>query len=86
MSTDTAHGLINLPSKHSVDETLQKLESLLQEKNIMIFARVAGIAHLARMIHSRWFVGFRAVTRLALLRAGVRESARHLRILRHCFC
>jgi uncharacterized protein (DUF302 family) len=40
MSTDTAHGLINLPSKHSVEETLQKLESLLQEKNIMIFARV----------------------------------------------
>ena len=34
MSTDTAHGLINLPSKHSVEETLQKLESLLQEKNI----------------------------------------------------
>jgi uncharacterized protein (DUF302 family) len=49
MSTDTAHGLINLPSKHSVDETLQKLESLLQEKNIMIFARVDHSGEAAKV-------------------------------------
>ena len=49
MSTDTAHGLINLPSKHSVDETLQKLESLLQEKNIMIFARVDHSGEAAKI-------------------------------------
>ena len=34
------NGLINLASKHSVDETLQRLEALLQEKNISVFARV----------------------------------------------
>ena len=49
MSTDTAHGLINLPSKHSVEETLQKLESLLQEKNITIFARVDHSGEAAKI-------------------------------------
>ena len=49
MSTDTAHGLINLPSKHSVDETLQKLESLLQEKNVMVFARVDHSGEAAKV-------------------------------------
>jgi uncharacterized protein (DUF302 family) len=49
MSTDTAHGLINLPSKHSVEETLQKLESLLKEKNIMVFARVDHSGEAAKL-------------------------------------
>jgi uncharacterized protein (DUF302 family) len=49
MSTDTAHGLINLPSKHSVEETLRKLESLLQEKNIMVFARVDHSGEAAKL-------------------------------------
>ena len=49
MSTDTAHGLINLPSKHSVEETLQKLESLLKEKNIMVFARVDHSGEAAKV-------------------------------------
>ena len=49
MSTDSAHGLINLPSKHSVEETLRKLESLLQEKNIMVFARVDHSGEAAKL-------------------------------------
>jgi uncharacterized protein (DUF302 family) len=34
------HGLIHLESKYSVDETLNRLQLLLQEKSIMIFALV----------------------------------------------
>jgi uncharacterized protein (DUF302 family) len=34
------NGLIHLASKHSVDDTLQRLQALLQEKNIKIFALV----------------------------------------------
>ena len=33
-------GLIHLESKHSVDETLQRLETLLREKNVQVFALV----------------------------------------------
>jgi len=32
------NGLIHLPSQHSVDDTVQRLQSLLQEKNINLFA------------------------------------------------
>lgn len=38
MSASGANGLIHLNSKHSVDETLQRLQTLLQEKNIKVFA------------------------------------------------
>jgi uncharacterized protein (DUF302 family) len=34
------HGLITLPGKHSVQETLSRLEALLQEKGLTIFARI----------------------------------------------
>ena len=34
------NGLIHLASKHSMDETMQRLEELLQQKGVMIFARV----------------------------------------------
>ena len=40
MSIASENGLISLASKHSVDETLQRLETLLQEKNISVFAKV----------------------------------------------
>lgn len=40
MSAIPQAGLIHLSSKHSVDETLQRLESLLQEHGITIFARI----------------------------------------------
>lgn len=36
----TENGLIHLQSKHSVEETLQRLESSLGERGIMIFACV----------------------------------------------
>jgi uncharacterized protein (DUF302 family) len=35
-----ATGIINLPSPYSVPETLNRLESLLQAKNIKVFTRI----------------------------------------------
>ena len=40
MSASTENGLIHLDSKHSVDETLQRLQALLQEKNIKVFTLI----------------------------------------------
>lgn len=40
MYKDRDNGLIHLPSQHSVDDTLQRLQSLLSEKNIHLFAVV----------------------------------------------
>jgi uncharacterized protein (DUF302 family) len=36
----TNNGIVNHPSKHSVDETVAKLEALLQAKGITLFASV----------------------------------------------
>ena len=38
--TSTDNGLVHLESKHSVDETLHRLEELLKQKGVMIFALV----------------------------------------------
>jgi uncharacterized protein (DUF302 family) len=40
MNKDGDNGLIHVPSHHSVDETLQHLQSLLSEKGVTIFALV----------------------------------------------
>jgi uncharacterized protein (DUF302 family) len=40
VSANPQNGLIHLSSAHSVDDTLQRLESLLQERGITIFARI----------------------------------------------
>ena len=40
MSASSENGLIHLDSKHSVDETLQRLQALLQEKNVKVFALI----------------------------------------------
>ena len=32
------NGLIHLPSQHSVDDTVQRLQALLSEKNVRLFA------------------------------------------------
>ncbi len=40
MPASPPNGLITLPSKYSVDEGRQRLESLLNERGIKIFARV----------------------------------------------
>jgi uncharacterized protein (DUF302 family) len=38
MDNDRDNGLIHLPSRHSVDDTVQRLKSLLSEKNVNLFA------------------------------------------------
>lgn len=40
MATKPSNGLISLPSNHSVDETLRRLQGLLAEKNVKIFALI----------------------------------------------
>lgn len=40
MTFSTGNGIVNLPSKHSVDATLEKLKGILEEKGITIFAIV----------------------------------------------
>ena len=40
MAAEKNSGLIHLPSNHSVSETVEKLEAILQSKGIMLFALV----------------------------------------------
>jgi uncharacterized protein (DUF302 family) len=40
MKPHGAYGLIDIPSNHSVDETVGKLKGILQAKNITLFALV----------------------------------------------
>ena len=40
MVPDNGKGLIDIPSSHSVDETVTKLEGILQAKGITVFALV----------------------------------------------
>ena len=40
MPASSQNGLVSLASRHSVDETMQRLESLLNDRGITIFARV----------------------------------------------
>jgi uncharacterized protein (DUF302 family) len=40
MPPDNGKGLIDIPSSHSVDETVTKLEGILQAKGITLFALV----------------------------------------------
>lgn len=40
MTIDKENGVINQPSKHSVDETVEKLEGILRAKGVALFALV----------------------------------------------
>jgi uncharacterized protein (DUF302 family) len=40
MAPGKSSGLVDLPSNHSVDETVEKLKGILQEKGITLFALV----------------------------------------------
>ena len=40
MATSENNGLATLVSKHSVEETMQRFESLLKERGVTVFARV----------------------------------------------
>ncbi len=49
MSTSTQNGLIHLASQHSVEEAMQRLEALLKERGISIFARVDHSGEAAKV-------------------------------------
>jgi uncharacterized protein (DUF302 family) len=51
MAAGTKSGLINVPSKHSVEETVEKLKSILQGKGITLFSLIdhSGEAEKAGM-------------------------------------
>ena len=49
MPTTAQNGLIHLSSKYSVDETLQRLEALLQERSITIFANIDHSGEAAKV-------------------------------------
>jgi uncharacterized protein (DUF302 family) len=49
MTFSDTNGIISRPSNHSVDETLARLQSLLREKNITLFALVDHSGEAARI-------------------------------------
>jgi len=49
MNKDGDNGLIHLSSHHSVDETVQRLQSLLTEKSVTIFAIVDHSGEAAKV-------------------------------------
>ena len=49
MSVNAQNGLIHLASQHSVEETMQRLEALLNERGITIFARIDHSGEAAKV-------------------------------------
>jgi len=49
MMPDNGKGLIDIPSNHSVDETVTKLEGILREKGITLFALVDHSGEAAKV-------------------------------------
>jgi uncharacterized protein (DUF302 family) len=49
MNTTAQNGLIHLASKYSVDETSRRLEELLQQKGLTIFAKVDHSGEAAKV-------------------------------------
>ena len=49
MNTSAQNGLVHLASKYSVDETLRRLEELLQQKGLTVFATVDHSGEAAKV-------------------------------------
>ncbi len=49
MSTPVASGIESLPSKYSVDKTLERLQSILKEKGVAVFAVVDHSGEAAKV-------------------------------------
>ena len=49
MSVNAQNGLIHLASPHSVEETMQRLEALLKERGVTIFARIDHSGEAAKV-------------------------------------
>ena len=48
MTPHKGRGLVDLPSKHSVDETVEKLNGILQSKGVTLFAMIDHSAEAAK--------------------------------------
>lgn len=46
--TDAAHGVMRIPSRHSVADTLDRLTSILRERGVVVFARIDFSGDAAR--------------------------------------
>ena len=55
MTLSKGNGIIEIPSNHSVDETVEKLKAILQAKGVTLFALVdhGGEAETAIVIRAR---------------------------------
>jgi uncharacterized protein (DUF302 family) len=49
MAPDKDSGLVDIPSNHSVDKTVEKLKAILQAKGITLFALVDHSGEAARV-------------------------------------
>ena len=49
MSTSPENGLVRLASKYSVEQTMERLEALLQERGITVFARIDHSGEAAKV-------------------------------------
>jgi len=49
MAAEKNGGLINIPSNHSVDETVEKLKTILQLKGITLFALIDHSGEAAKV-------------------------------------
>ncbi len=49
MTVDPQNGLVHLASQHSVEEIMQRLEALLSERGVTIFARVDHSGEAAKV-------------------------------------
>ena len=49
MSTNVQNGLIHLASRHTVEETMDRLEALISERGVTIFARVDHSGEAAKV-------------------------------------
>jgi uncharacterized protein (DUF302 family) len=49
MAAEKNGGLINIPSNHSVDETVEKLKTILQPKRITLFALIDRSGEASRV-------------------------------------
>jgi uncharacterized protein (DUF302 family) len=48
MTPHKGRGLVDLPSKHSVDETVEKLKGILRSKGVTLFAMIDHSAEAAK--------------------------------------
>jgi len=49
MAPDNSSGLIDIPSNHSVDETVEKLKAILQAKGVTLFALIDHSGEAAKV-------------------------------------